>query len=98
VQEPNPTDPIFIMGSHTLVGYTTVTSYRKKQTDRNLFSFLLDSKRLAKNPIFEVISLLIPTGPLLYQFFLEGFSREIADGIFGLELLSLIVITFSFLE
>jgi hypothetical protein len=33
----NPTDPIFIMGSHTvMVGYnnTTVTCYRKKQAYR----------------------------------------------------------------
>ena len=31
----NPTDPISIMGSHTvLVGFTTVTCYRKKQTYR----------------------------------------------------------------
>jgi hypothetical protein len=41
-------------------------------TTRNLFSSPLSSKRLAnKNPLFEVISSLVPTGPLPYQF-LEG--------------------------
>ncbi len=37
MQGPNPTDPILLMGSHTiLVGYNTatVTCYRKEQTYR----------------------------------------------------------------
>jgi hypothetical protein len=45
---------------------------------------LLHSKRLAKNPLFEAILLLIPTGPLLYQFFLEWFYQD----IYPLEFLS----------
>jgi hypothetical protein len=81
MQESNPTDPIFIMGSHTLVGYTTVTSYRKKQTDRNLFSFLLDSKRLAKNPLFEVISLHGPTGPLGNKNFLAMYASKLKPSL-----------------
>jgi hypothetical protein len=32
-------------------------------TRGNLLSFLLYSKRIAKNPLFEAISLLVPTGP-----------------------------------
>jgi hypothetical protein len=34
---------------------------------RNLFSCPLPSKILAKNPLFEVISLHGPTGPLIIQ-------------------------------
>jgi hypothetical protein len=37
---------------------------------RNLFSFSLHSKRLAKNPLFEAISLHGPTGPLGNKTFL----------------------------
>ena len=39
-------------------------SLHSLQVLRNL-SFPLHSKGLAKNPLFEVISLLIPTGPLV---------------------------------
>src|SRR5215217_7893347 len=48
----------------------------------NLFSSLLHSKRLAKNPLFEVISLLVPTGPPISpsnQLFLEDLCRAIIE-------------------
>jgi len=38
---------------------------------------------LPKNLLFEVISLHGPTGLLLYQFFLEGFFRDIPMNILG---------------
>jgi hypothetical protein len=34
-------------------------------------------QRPVKNPLFEVISLRGPTGPLPYQFFLGGFYQDI---------------------
>jgi hypothetical protein len=39
---------------------------------RNLFSFLLHSKRLTNNPLFEVISLHVPLGPLWNKPFLAS--------------------------
>jgi hypothetical protein len=57
---------------------------------RNLFSSPLLSKRLTKNPLFEVISLRGATGPLLYQFSLEGFydtrTEDILEGQHAVEL------------
>ncbi len=39
---------------------------------QKLFSFLLHSKRLAKNPLFEVISLHGPTGPPIIWVLISG--------------------------
>jgi hypothetical protein len=45
---------------------------------RNLFSSRRYPKKLAKNPVFEVISLHGPSGSATISVHLEGFHRDIA--------------------
>jgi hypothetical protein len=45
--------------------------------------------KTSKNPLFEVISLRSPTGPLPYQFFFEGFYRHISIDMMAFDFVSL---------
>jgi len=71
--------------NETTVKMTNITEdiHIKKHsfpTCSNLFSFPIT--RPAKNPFFEAISPHGPTGPLHYQFFLEGFYPNDTEASF----------------